>query len=311
MTERELKIKFDHIQGIFNRCINHASQVMIDGIASKSLYFDEEQADKLEQQEYVRTADELVQLYIRYSVLNDIQYFYSVSDFFWESGFYESLKSDEKRKYMSFNPLSFDYSRYEQDNTVYDEELPYFSVVVKAVVLERYSEYLRKKKESKVQAEMQLQQEQEELQPIQDKCQEPKIIPHVAETENPFKSILNDRQIALLVDCINEVEIFNALMTFEDLKAILSCKPKVIFRSNNNRLVAFLFSELSNRGLITPNWQSVIARNKLFVTKNIKKDKYLNQGDLATAANYVKGVEHEKDYVTISNYIKQLKKLKE
>lgn len=309
MTERELKIKFDHIQGIFNRCINHASQVMIDGIASKSLYFDEEQADKLEQQEYVRTADELVQLYIRYSVLNDIQYFYSVSDFFWESGFYESLKSDEKRKYMSFNPLSFDYSRYEQDNTVYDEELPYFSVVVKAVVLERYSEYLRKKKESKVQAEMQLQQEQEELQPIQDKCQEPKISPHVAETENPFKSILNDRQIALLVDCINEVEIFNALMTFEDLKAILSCKPKVIFRSNNNRLVAFLFSELSNRGLITPNWQSVIARNKLFVTKNIKKDKYLNQGDLATAANYVKGVEHEKDYVTISNYIKQLKKL--
>lgn len=309
MTERELKIKFDHIQGIFNRCINHASQVMIDGIASKSLYFDEEQADKLEQQEYVRTADELVQLYIRYSVLNDIQYFYSVSDFFWESGFYESLKSDEKRKYMSFNPLSFDYSRYEQDNTVYDEELPYFSVVVKAVVLERYSEYLRKKKESKVQAEMQLQQEQEELQPIQDKCQEPKIIPHVAETENPFKSILNDRQIALLVDCINEVEIFNALMTFEDLKAILSCKPKVIFRSNNNRLVAFLFSELSNRGLITPNWQSVIARNKLFVTKNIKKDKYLNQGDLATVANYVKGVEHEKDYVTISNYIKQLKKL--
>ena len=309
MTERELKIKFDHIQGIFNRCINHASQVMIDGIASKSLYFDEEQADKLEQQEYVRTADELVQLYIRYSVLNDIQYFYSVSDFFWESGFYESLKSDEKRKYMSFNPLSFDYSRYEQDNTVYDEELPYFSVVVKAVVLERYSEYLRKKKESKVPAEMQLQQEQEELQPIQDKCQEPKIIPHVAETENPFKSILNDRQIALLVDCINEVEIFNALMTFEDLKAILSCKPKVIFRSNNNRLVAFLFSELSNRGLITPNWQSVIARNKLFVTKNIKKDKYLNQGDLATAANYVKWVEHEKDYVTISNYIKQLKKL--
>lgn len=147
MIERELKIKFDHIQGIFNRCINHASQVMIDGIASKSLYFDEEQADKLEQQEYVRTADELVQLYIRYSVLNDIQYFYSVSDFFWESGFYESLKSDEKRKYMSFNPLSFDYSRYEQDNTVYDEELPYFSVVVKAVVLERYSEYLRKKKE--------------------------------------------------------------------------------------------------------------------------------------------------------------------
>ena len=307
MTEEELIIKFDHIQGIFNRCVNHANQVLTDSIATKSVYLNKEQADKLEQQEYIRTADELAQLYIRYSVLNDIQSFYSVSDFFWESGFYESLKSDEKRKYMSFNPLSFDYSRYEQDNTVYDKELPYFSVVVKTVVLERYSAYLRKKKASKVQAEVQ--PHQEEPQPIQDKYQEPKIIPHVAKTENPFKSILNDRQIGLLVDCINEVEIFNALMTFEDLKAILSCKPKVIFRSNNNRLVAFLFSELSNHGLITSNWQSVIAKNKLFVTKNIKKDKYLNQGDLATAANYVKGVEHEKDYVTISNYIKQLKKL--
>ena len=75
------------------------------------------------------------------------------------------------------------------------------------------------------------QQEREEPHPIQDKYQEPKIIPHIAKTENPFKSVLNDRQIELLVECITEVEIFNAPMTFEDLKAILSCKPKVIFLS--------------------------------------------------------------------------------
>lgn len=309
MTEEELKVKFDYIQGIFNRCINYACQILIDSIIVKVRYLNGEQADELERQEYIHAVNELAQLYIRYSALNDIQNFYSVPDFFWESGFYEALKPDEKRKYLSFSPLSFNYSQYAQDNTVYDEELPYFSMTVKAVVLERYSAYLRKKKENKVQAEMQPQQEREEPQPIQDKYQEPKIIPHIAKTENPFKSVLNDRQIELLVECINEVEIFNAPMTFEDLKAILSCKPKVIFRSNNNRLVAFLFSELSSRDLITANWQSVIANNKLFVTRNTKKDKYLNQGDLATAANYVKGLEHEKDYATISNYIKQLKKL--
>lgn len=309
MTEEELKIKFDHIQGIFNRCINHASQVMIDNIASKSLYFDEEQADKLEQQEYVRTADELVQLYIRYSVLNDIQYFYSVSDFFWESGFYESLKSDEKRKYMSFNPLSFDYSRYEQDNTVYDEELPYFSVVVKAVVLERYLAYLRKKKEDRTQTEIQPQLEQEVQKQITNTEFSIKAVPPIAETENPFDSILNDRQIELIADCINEVKIFNASVTVDDLKAILSCKPNTILRSNNNRYVAFLFSELSNRSLITANWQSVIANNKLFLSKDKSRDKYLNQGDLATATNYVKGISHEKGFATIYNYIKQLKRL--
>ena len=96
MTEEELKVKFDHIQGIFNRCINHAYQIITDSIVAKSEYLNREQADELEQQEYIRTTDELAQLYIRYSVLDDIQNFYSIPDFFWESGFYEALKPDEK-----------------------------------------------------------------------------------------------------------------------------------------------------------------------------------------------------------------------
>ena len=115
MTEEELKAKFDYIQGMFNRCISHACQILIDSITVKSRYLNREQADELERQEYIHAVDELSQLYIRYSALNDIQNFYSVSDFFWESGFYEALKPDEKRKYLLFSPLSFDYSRYEQD----------------------------------------------------------------------------------------------------------------------------------------------------------------------------------------------------
>ena len=309
MTEEELKVKFDHIQGIFNRCINHAYQIITDSIAAKSEYLSREQADELEQQEYIRTTDELAQLYIRYSVLDDIQNFYSIPDFFWESGFYEALKSDEKRKYLLFSPLSFDYSRYEQDNSIYDEQLPYFSVVVKAVVLERYSAYLRKKKEDRTQTETQPQPEQEVQKQITNIEFSIKAVPPIAETENPFDSVLNDKQIELIADCINEVKMFNASVTVDDLKAILSCKPNAILRSNNNRYVAFLFSELSNRSLITTNWQSVIANNKLFLSKDKSRDKYLNQGDLATATNYVKGISHEKGFATIYNNIKQLKRL--
>ena len=114
-------------------------------------------------------------------------------------------------------------------------------MVVKAVVLERYSEYLRKKKEVRYKRKCNSNKNRKNCNQFKINAKSLKLFLIVAETENPFKSILNDRQIALLVDCINEVEIFNALMTFEDLKAILSCKPKVIFRSNNNRLVAFLF----------------------------------------------------------------------
>lgn len=309
MTEEELKVKFDHIQGIFNRCINHAYQIITDSIVAKSEYLNREQADELEQQEYIRTTDELAQLYIRYSVLDDIQNFYSIPDFFWESGFYEALKPDEKRKYLLFSSLSFDYSRYEQDNSAYDEELPYFSVVVRVVVLERYSAYLRKKKEDRAQTETQPKQEQEEQKPTTNTEFPIKAVPPIAETENPFGSILNDKQIELIADCTNEVKMFNASVTVDDLKAILSCKPNAILRSNNNRYVAFLFSELSSRSLITANWQSVIANNKLFLSKDKSRDKYLNQGDLATATNYVKGISHEKGFATIYNYIKQLKRL--
>ncbi|MBL3929893.1 hypothetical protein [Bacteroides thetaiotaomicron] len=309
MTEEELKVKFDHIQGIFNRCINHAYQIITDSIVAKSEYLNREQADELEQQEYIRTTDELAQLYIRYSVLDDIQNFYSIPDFFWESGFYEALKPDEKRKYLLFSSLSFDYSRYEQDNSAYDEELPYFSVVVRVVVLERYSAYLRKKKEDRTQTETQPKQEQEEQKPTTNTEFPIKAVPPIAETENPFGSILNDKQIELIADCTNEVKMFNASVTVDDLKAILSCKPNAILRSNNNRYVAFLFSELSSRSLITANWQSVIANNKLFLSKDKSRDKYLNQGDLATATNYVKGISHEKGFATIYNYIKQLKRL--
>ncbi len=176
-------------------------------------------------------------------------------------------------------------------------------------MLERYLAYLRKKKEDRTQTETQPQLEQEVQKQITNTEFSIKAVPPIAETENPFDSILNDRQIELIADCINEVKIFNASVTVDDLKAILSCKPNAILRSNNNRYVAFLFSELSNRSLITANWQSVIANNKLFLSKDKSRDKYLNQGDLATATNYVKGISHEKGFATIYNYIKQLKRL--
>ena len=273
MENTEFKAKFDNIQRLFDRCINHAYETLERSIYMKSQYLNMEQVEELEGQEYIRAADELASLYMSYSVLSEIQRCYFIHDFFWESGFYEALKPDEKRKYLLFSPLSFDYSRYEQDNSAYDEELPYFSVVVKTVVLERYSAYLRKKKEDRARAELEPQPEQEVQKPTTNTELPIKVVPPIAETENPFGSILNDKQIELIADCINEVKMFNASVTVDDLKAILSCKPNAILRSNNNRYVAFLFSELSNRSLITGNWQSVIANKQTDILKMKIKSK--------------------------------------
>lgn len=292
MGGMELKPKFDELQELFNRCINHAFRVLTDRITTKSAYLDCEQMQELEKLEYIRTADELAQLYLRYSVLSDIRNYYSDPAFLWESSFFEALNPGEKKKYLAFSVVSFDYSRYEQANTVYDAELPYFSAVVKAVVLERYAAYLQARKPGDAPQE-----------------KPTKIATPIAETDNPFDSSLTDEQIAFLAEGINDVKMFNVPLTADDLTAIFAGKPHAIVRSNNNRLVAFFFAGLSDRGLITPNWQSVIANCKLFLSKDRSRDKYINQSDLSSATNYIRDIGIVGKYATIERYLKQVKKL--
>ena len=298
MGGMELKPKFDGLQELFNRCINHAFRVLTDRITAKSTYLDCEQMQELEKLEYIRTADELAQLYLRYSVLSDIRNYYSDPAFLWESSFFETLNPGEKKKYHAFSVVSFDYSRYEQANTVYDAELPYFSAVVKAVVLERYAAYPQDRKS----------QEAMPAQPIIT-AHPPQAMPPIAETDNPFDSTLTDEQIAFLTEGINDVKMFNVPLTADDLTAIFAGKPHAIVRSNNNRLVAFFFAGLSSRGLITPNWQSVIANCKLFLSKDRSRDKYINQSDLSSATNYIRDIGIVGKYATIERYLKQVKKL--
>lgn len=240
MTEEELKVKFNYIQGIFNRCINHAYQIITDSIVAKSEYLNREQADELEQQEYIRTTDELAQLYIRYSILDDIQNFYSIPDFFWESGFYEALKPDEKEN--TFYSLLFHLIIPDTNRTIQSMmknclifpqqlELLYWKDIQHTCEKER-----GQNADGNATAAGTGRTEADNKHRVSDKSRTP-----IAETENPFGSILNDKQIELIVDCINEVKMFNASVTVDDLKAILSCKPNAILRSNNNRYVAFLF----------------------------------------------------------------------
>lgn len=66
---------------------------------------------------------------------------------------------------------------------------------------------------------------------------------------------------------------------------------------------------MSSRGLITPNWQSVIANHKLFLSKDTTRDKYINQSDLSTATNYIRDVGVEGKYATLERYLIQVKRL--
>ena len=145
MEGMELKPQFDELQKIFDRCIKHAYGVLRERLAMKTAGLDPEQMQEMERQEYNRIADKLAELYLHHSVLSALRFCYSEPAFLWEGGFFETLHAGEKKKYLAFSVPSFDYSRYERDNTAYDTELPYFSAVVNIVVRERYAAYLRQR----------------------------------------------------------------------------------------------------------------------------------------------------------------------
>lgn len=239
MEDCELKLKFDAIQSLFDRCIGHAYLILTDSIAAKSAYLDREQTEELERQEYIRIADELAQLYLRYSVLSDIRNCYSDPVFFWEGGGFEAMNPGEKKKYLTFAVASFDYSLYEQDNTAYDEKLPYFSAVVKAVVWERYLAYLQNRKT--------VEPQNSRVEPAE--VLPKNALPPIAETDNPFDSVLTDEQIDYLAEGINDVKMFNVAVTSDELKAIFAGKPNAILWSNNNRLVALTFIKVRAHGI--------------------------------------------------------------
>lgn len=94
----------------------------------------------------------------------------------------------------------------------------------------------------------------------------------------------------------------------EDLKAIFTGKLREVLRSCNYRLVAFFFAGLSDRGLITPCWQSVIANYEIFLSEKIQTEKYINQIELSSTTNYIRDLGVSGKYTTIDSYLKQVKK---
>lgn len=95
-----------------------------------------------------------------------------------------------------------------------------------------------------------------------------------------FESALTDKQVVLLVDYCNKIEIFERNIEFQEMKDILLCIHQKPLKLNNNRYLSALFSRLYDEGLICKTWKSVASRYNCFVSA---KDKELTVNDLYMA----------------------------
>ena len=175
------------------------------------------------------------------------------------------------------------YEQLKHDNTIYDEQIPYFSGFLSSVYLTEYIAYLQS----------QLPKEQ------------PVSVLSALETKSTFEADFTLPQIKILTQCVNEARIFTESITIETFENILSCTLVRPLKSRNNRLLVYFFSALDDRSLISRNWQAVIDKNRLFLSSG--KNNPLTQTDLSSARTEIK-ITPPKDSETIDNYLKELKK---
>ena len=305
MENDNLKIQLDNIQRILSYCITQTYNVLIGNILRKKSCINNIQFQEILQKEYIRITDELSSIYLNYPALACVEEYYNYDDFLWESTFFESLTKEQKQKYTSFSVSSFEYAKYIERHTTYNNVLPMFSYLVDAILYERYAKYLTGEIEQLELIEKQTAQHRSSILVNDEPCEQKKKPVIVGKGTNPFQSDFTDEQIEILTACINEIQLFTTCISSKILKDFFACKLKGVLKSNNNRQLAYLMQSLNLRGFITDEWQSAIARNEFVLGKT--KNTPLTRTDLSSATDQI-NMKQPKGWEIIDKYIKQLKK---
>ena len=300
--ENHIETNFREIQKILDSCIAHDYKTKVDALFLKREYLTQAQLKDYLRQEIFRVTENIVAIQQKYRVVRNIVLDMDIPDFLWESGFFEDLDFDERKKYIGFRCSDFDMDAYLHEPSCYDGRLPYLSIIVNLVVLSKYLRHLQKQESNYYTDVVAI---QEQALP-KEKEESADINPtKIVGKNNPFKSTLKAREIKLLTECVNETNMFTTTVSAKILTDFFNCNLDGVLRVNNTRLLAYLMMQLSCYNYIVYEWQSVIANNKL-ILKKIKGEP-LTRTDLSSATDQAKNI-YPKGYEIIDKYIKQLQK---
>ena len=300
--ENHIETNFREIQKILDSCIAHDYKTKVDALFLKREYLTQAQLKDYLRQEIFRVTENIVAIQQKYRVVRNIVLDMDIPDFLWESGYFEDLNSDERKKYIGFRCSDFDMDAYLHEPSCYDGRLPYLSIIVNLVVLSKYLRYLQEQESNYHTDAVAI---QEHALPKEKEESADTNPTKIVGKSNPFKSTLKANEFKLLTDCVNEANMFTTTVSAKILTDFFNCKLNGVLKVNNTRLLAYLMMQLSCYNYIVYEWQSVIANNKL-ILKKIKGEP-LTRTDLSSATDQAKNI-YPKGYEIIDKYIKQLKK---
>ena len=300
--ENHIETNFREIQKILDSCIAHDYKTKVDALFLKREYLTQVQLKDYLRQEIFRVTENIVAIQQKYRVVRNIVLDMDIPDFLWESGYFEDLNSDERKKYIGFHCSDFDMDAYLHEPSCYDGRLPYLSIIVNLVVLSKYLRYLQEQESNYHTDAVAI---QEQALPKEKEESADTNPTKIVGKSNPFKSTLKANEIKLLTDCVNEANMFTTTVSAKILTDFFNCKLDGVLKVNNTRLFAYLMMQLGCYNYIVYEWQSVIANNKL-ILKKIKGEP-LTRTDLSSATDQAKNI-YPKGYEIIDKYIKQLQK---
>ena len=300
--ENHMENNFREIQKILDSCIAHDYKTKVDALFLKREYLTQAQLKDYLRQEIFRVTENIVAIQQKYRVVRNIVLDMDIPDFLWESGYFEDLNSDERKKYIGFHCSDFDMDAYLHEPSCYYGRLPYLSIIVNLVVLSKYLRYLQEQESNYHTDAVAI---QEQALPKEKEESADTNPTKIVGKSNPFKSTLKANEIKLLTDCVNEANMFTTTVSAKILTDFFNCKLNGVLKVNNTRLLAYLMMQLSCYNYIVYEWQSVIANNKL-ILKKIKGEP-LTRTDLSSATDQAKNI-YPKGYEIIDKYIKQLQK---
>lgn len=300
--ENHIETNFREIQKILDSCIAHDYKTKVDALFLKREYLTQAQLKDYLRQEIFRVTENIVAIQQKYRVVRNIVLDMDIPDFLWESGYFEDLNSDERKKYIGFHCSDFDMDAYLHEPSCYDGRLPYLSIIVNLVVLSKYLRYLQEQESNYHTDAVAI---QEQVLPKEKEESADTNPTKIVGKSNPFKSTLKANEIKLLTDCVNEANMFTTTVSAKILTDFFNCKLNGVLKVNNTRLLAYLMMQLGCYNYIVYEWQSVIANNKLILGKI--KGEPLTRTDLSSATDQAKNI-YPKGYEIIDKYIKQLKK---
>ena len=300
--ENHIETNFREIQKILDSCIAHDYKTKVDALFLKREYLTQVQLKDYLRQEIFRVTENIVAIQQKYRVVRNIVLDMDIPDFLWESGYFEDLNSDERKKYIGFRCSDFDMDAYLHEPSCYDGRLPYLSIIVNLVVLSKYLRYLQEQESNYHTDAVAI---QEQALPKEKEESADTNPTKIVGKSNPFKSTLKANEIKLLTECVNEANMFTTTVGAKILTDFFNCKLNGVLKVNNTRLLAYLMMQLSCYNYIVYEWQSVIANNKL-ILKKIKGEP-LTRTDLSSATDQAKNI-YPKGYEIIDKYIKQLQK---